>query len=415
MKNVRLFSFSAIFASILMLNGCDTKDDEMPETMNSTFTVTIENIFEAKEYFNTGQTGLITPGNTESFSFDAGVGQSVSFATMLVESNDLFYAPDEMGISLYDDNGDPITGDVSDMISLWDAGTEVNETPGMGANQPLRQSGANTGTTENNPVQMVDDNFTYPSSNAILKVEIEHDGGTLFTLTLSNVSNSSTLPSPLAPGIWVIHETNQMPIFTDGTLAKEGLEPLAEDGDNVLFNTNLVEMTGFFSPLAPGAYAIGSENMIFMTGQSSSTALEKLAEDGDASGFESVFNTPVGAASAGPLLPDNSYSFTFTADNGDKLSFATMLVQSNDWFIGTDNLDLFTNGMPISGDITTNVYLYDTGTEIDEYAGAGKNQPLRQSGPNTGVDEGGNISLEANPSENIPSLDKMVRVTITPM
>lgn len=415
MKNVRLFSFSAILASIVMLNGCDTKEDEMPENISSEFTVTIENIFEAKDYFNTGLTGLITPGNSESLSFNAGIGHALSFATMLVESNDLFYSPDEEGIPLYDEDGNPVIGDVSTMISLWDAGTEINEAPGVGPNQPLRQSEANTGPSENNPVNLVNDTFTYPASQESIKVEISHDGGTMFTITITNTSENTELPSPFAPGVWVIHNDDQMPIFSSNEIAGLGLEPLAEDGGNSVLNTELMNNTGYFSPFAPGVYSIAAENMIFMSGQSSSAALESLAEDGDASGFDQVFNTPVGMSSPGPLLPGSTYSFTFTAEKGDKLSFASMLVQSNDWFIGADNLDLFSNGMAISGDITGNVYLFDSGTEEDEYAGAGKNQPLRQAGPNTGIDEGGIISIEANPTNNIPTLAEMVKVTITPM
>lgn len=415
MKNVRLFSFSAILASIVMFNGCDTKEDEMPETISSEFTVTIENIFEAKDYFNSGLTGLITPGNSESFSFNAGIGHALSFATMLVESNDLFYSPDEDGIPLYDEDGNPVIGDVSTMISLWDAGTEINEAPGVGPNQPLRQSEANTGPSENNPVNLVNDTFTYPASQESIKVEIAHDGGTMFTITITNTSENTELPSPFAPGVWVIHNDDQMPIFSSNEIAGLGLEPLAEDGGNSVLNTELMNNTGYFSPFAPGVYSIAAENMIFMSGQSSSAALESLAEDGDASGFDQVFNTPVGMSSPGPLLPGSTYSFTFTAEKGDKLSFASMLVQSNDWFIGADNLDLFSNGMAISGDITGNVYLFDSGTEEDEYAGAGKNQPLRQAGPNTGIDEGGIISKEANPTNNIPTLAEMVKVTITPM
>ncbi|MFA8341480.1 MAG: hypothetical protein ACEPO8_00785 [Rhodothermaceae bacterium] len=39
-------------------------------------------------------------------------------------------------------------------------------------NQAPRQSGANTGATENGMVKMVNDGFTYPVNNKILKVTI---------------------------------------------------------------------------------------------------------------------------------------------------------------------------------------------------------------------------------------------------
>ena len=61
----------------------------------------------------------------------------LSFATKFVQSNDLFYAPDGEGIAVWGDDG-PITGDITDQIMLWDAGTEVNQEPGTGADQPIR-------------------------------------------------------------------------------------------------------------------------------------------------------------------------------------------------------------------------------------------------------------------------------------
>ena len=49
---------------------------------------------------------------------------------MLVGSNDLFLAPLGTGIDLYDENGNPVNGDITDQVYLWDAGTEVNRAPG---------------------------------------------------------------------------------------------------------------------------------------------------------------------------------------------------------------------------------------------------------------------------------------------
>ncbi|WP_375241952.1 spondin domain-containing protein [Lacinutrix sp.] len=98
--------------------------------------------------------------------------------------------------------------------------------------------------------------------------------------------------------------------------------------------------SGYFSPFAPGAYSIGG-NTIFTNGQPAVTGLEGLAEDGNASGYANVFNTPNGAGSPGPIFPSGSYSFTFSANETDNLSFALMLVQSNDWFVGADPINLF--------------------------------------------------------------------------
>jgi hypothetical protein len=99
-----------------------------------------------------------------------------------------------------------------------------------------------------------------------------------------------------------------------------------------------------------------------------------------------VFNTPAGDAAPGPLLPGGSYSWGFHAAEGDRLSFATMLVQSNDWFFAPDELGipLFQNGVPLDGDVTDYVKLWDAGTEGDQPPGSGPDQAPRQAGPGSG-------------------------------
>ena len=88
---------------------------------------------------------------------------------MFVLSNDLFYAiGGESGIQLWS-NGVPLSGDVTDKISFWEAGTEVNEYPGAGLHQPPRING---GTTESGVVSMVNDGFSYPAVSDVIKVII---------------------------------------------------------------------------------------------------------------------------------------------------------------------------------------------------------------------------------------------------
>jgi hypothetical protein len=116
--------------------------------------------------------GPIGPGGTFEFSFTAKPGMHLSFTTMFGQSNDLFYAPDKGGIALFDDKGASVTGDVTSRIKLWDAGTEVNQEPGVGTDQAPRQKAANTGTSENKPVGPPKDKFYYPATNAVMRVSI---------------------------------------------------------------------------------------------------------------------------------------------------------------------------------------------------------------------------------------------------
>lgn len=407
---------SLVLTALIGLSSCSNDDNGNAslEIPSGNFVVTIENTFETKQYFVNGTTGFIAPGNTESYTFNAGKGHYLNFATMFVQSNDLFYGFDEAGVPLYNENGEALTGDVTSYISLWDAGTEVNEEPGVGVNQAPRQAGPNTGDDENGTVKLiseVNDGFVYPEVAEVIKVTLTHDGGTEFTMTIENVSNVASFATPLAPGVWVVSGPEQTPLFTAGIESSEGLERIAEDGDNSILDTQFTSESGFVSPFAPGAYSVNGA--VYSIGGSASEALEAMAEDGNPSGFDNIFNTPVGKSGPGPIFPGESYSFEFTASEGDALSFATMLVQSNDWLIGTNEINLFNNGIPTSGDITDRLELVDAGTEVDEYAGAGNNQPTRQVAADTGEEENGTIAIEQTVGAHVPTIDQMIRVTIT--
>ena len=415
---------------LVLLTFASCKDDEDSTPVESaTFLVKIENVLPAHSYLASGTTDFLEPGQSQTINFHAGQGTYLSFATMFVQSNDLFYAFDDTGLGLYDENGNPRTGDVTNLVDLWDAGTEVNEEPGVGPNQAPRQTGANTGADENGVIQLVNDGYSYPTDESVIKVSLAHGGGTLFTLTLENVSGSSSLPTPLAPGVWAVHG-GEVQLFTDGEAASAGLEGIAEDGDNGTTSAELADATGYTSPFAPGVWAVHDQgvNALFTDGEADrGEGLEALAEDGDPGPLNSslngangvttygVFNTPDGAGSPGPLLPGNSYSFTIDAEDGDYLSLATMLVHTNDLFyaFGDGGWPLFEDGVPFDGDATTDILLWDAGTEVNEYPGAGNNQPARGGG-NSGATEGG-VVQEVNDGFTYPSVANSIRVTIQTM
>ena len=419
----------AFLASALFTLASCSDDDSVTPAESATFLVKIENVLPSTSYLTSGATGFLMPGESETVTFNAGKGHYLSFATMFVQSNDLFYAFDEKGLALYDGTGAPITGDVTASVDLWDAGTEVNEEPGVGANQAPRQSGPNTGTDENGTVQIVNDGFTYPSDESVIHLSLTHDGGTLFTLTLENISGGSTLASPLAPGVWAVHGSG-VQLFENGVASSAGLEALAEDGDNMITSDDLTANTGYSSPFAPGVYTLveGSVQTIFTNGiADKGEGLEALAEDGDPSTLNGnlsaatnilstgVFNTPEGASGAGPLLPGGVYSFTVDAKEGDYLSFATMLVHTNDLFygFGENGISLFNNGIAVEGDVTSDVLLWDAGTEVNEYPGAGNNQPARGGG-NSGPAENGLVQ-PVNDGFSYPAVADGVKVTLQVM
>ncbi len=446
MKCLIMKKFFLFMLPLAVAVGCDDDDPgtgPVPSTPTD-FTIRIENVTAANPFFSSGSVnGLLMPGAEQEFMFEAGpvtlpgAVTKLSLVTMFVQSNDLFFAPGEAGITLYE-NGARVTGDVTDQIDLWDAGTEVNEEPGVGPNQAPRQGPANTGDDENGTVILVDDSgdgFTYPAVSDVIQVEIEALPGsdTGFKVIVRNISDGSALPTPFAGLSWVVH-TADAPYFTVGEADRgEGLESIAEDGDETSLVTYQDDNTGLITPLSPGVWAVHDDgvNPLFTSGTADlGEGLEAIAEDGEPGALATVlngktgvsssalFNTPAGATAPGPAIPGGAYEFTVTAEAGDYLSFATMFVQSNDLFytFAEGGIPLFNNGAAVSGDMTTSVLLYDAGTEVNEFPGAGLNQVIRQGALNTGTDEGGVVTNINNISDGFtyPDIANVIQVTITP-
>lgn len=189
-----------------------------------------------------------------------------------------------------------------------------------------------------------------------------------------------------------------------GMAACDSSSPMEPDTSIVrTFNVTLTVPPGSPSPLAPGVFVVHSSGRpLFTRGEADrGMGLEALAEDGNPSGLASVgtvFDTPVGDAMPGPATPGKSYRFSFTASPGHRLSFATMYVQSNDAFYAPADrgLELYHDSVPVTGDITSSISLWDAGTEVNQEPGAGADQAPRQSGPNTGAAEMAGVDLISN-------------------
>lgn len=124
--------------------------------------------------------GPLPPGSAYEFMVHAKPGDRLSFATMFVPSNDVFFAPDPDGLPLFEHDEDAVSGDVTDWIDLWDAGTEINEEPGVGPNQAQRQRAANVGLVERGTVARIEDvnGYDYPAVADVLAVTVEPKSGT---------------------------------------------------------------------------------------------------------------------------------------------------------------------------------------------------------------------------------------------
>ncbi len=223
-----------------------------------------------------------------------------------------------------------------------------------------------------------DDNGMNPST----------DTSRMFQVKIENVSTTTTLEPgampdrtvPLSHGVWAIYSAGDL--FTLNQPSDEGTSRIAEDGmttvkTNDLNISNIINSNGEF--VAPG----GPDN---------------------------------GAA----LFSGETSIFTFQAKPGEKLQIQTMFVQSNDWFYSFRNggLPLFIGTTPISGNVTSEVVLYDAGTEADEPAGLGSNQKPDQApmAINIGPDDPINlvkVASEKHPTFVIPSTSSVIKITIT--
>jgi hypothetical protein len=212
------------------------------------------------------------------------------------------------------------------------------------------------------------------------------EGATMFTVRIENVSQGSVLksagggeaPFAIAPGLWIVH-TSSNPLFKPGKIDKgEGLEQLAEDGNPEVVADDMLD-----------------ESEVVMGG---------------------IFNTPVGASAPGPAGPGQAFEFTIAAKPGMRFSYGEMFAQSNDLFYAPDRkgIALFDEkGKPLSGDVTSQVVLWDAGTEMNQEPGFGPDQAPRQPAPNTGPSEKKAVGLVTD-TFTYPPVAQVLRVTIAP-
>ncbi len=469
----RIFFHGAAFLAVLAAVGCDQAplivddggppDDggidppDAPITPDggpeaTTFTVRVENVAP----FTNAKTGTfamrtdgsgagpIAPGGAYEFSFTAGPRHRLAFAAMFGQSNDWFFAPAADGIALYDE-GTPISGDVTDQVLLWDAGTEVNEEPAVGPHTGPRQSTSTDGPGAPDPdanVRVVPEtvtltdgtSFERPAVSDMIRVTIDSDEETrTFTVRIENVSDdSSTLqtsegakPVRVSPGVWALGDGGD-PIFSDGAPDRgEGLEAIAEMGQIADLSAALAAQSGVATPISPGVFVVHTTaGPLFTVGEPDrGLGLENIAERGDISVLSdslaaelpdgaSAYGTyaiAVGATDPGAIRSGGAYEFEVTARPGDRLSFAMMYGASNDWAFATveEGIALFDGDAPRSGDVSADVRIFDVGTELSEEPGVGPHV----GAPEGALDTDTNVR-EVPESEYATPAQEHVRVTL---
>lgn len=417
---------SFILLTLVTLLAASCKKNNSINTEQGT--ITIENVLNSKPLVQSGTfkgggtPPVIFPGQSVSFSFYAGPGQALSFATMYGWSNDLFFAPENPGIKLYDDAGKPLTGDVSAQIKLWDNGTRINQAPGMNVTHP--------GVAETSPQPVTEvigtdaQGNNYLPASQLLKTTLAYDGNSKFTITLMNNSGETLNETPFSPGVWAISYNaggtlqNAMPIYTKGQPGANGLTNIAEMGDNAMLSTYLTGMTGIFTPLSPVLVVVynGNNNPFYKTGENDrGEGLKELAQMGNADILAAALRTKTGVKQVYVLkeptttvllpkigaAPGGKVSQQLQLAQGDRVAIATMYGFSKDWFFATK-----ANGIGMedikNSDLSSLVGLFDNGTAVDLFPGASGMAPAETKA----------IQEVPNPNmyTTLPPVNQMIKV-----
>ncbi len=322
---------------------------------------------------------VFDPGQAsyEVFDLDPTDNKFFSYGTMILPSNDAFVANgDQRGHQLFDDDGE-FMGPISFVVygtQVRDAGTEANtEMDAAFLNQSAPDTGVTTtevianhpgfngsvGNPAATPVNIL--GGTIPPGNTIDPVlgDFTRPNVAIMRVTIQNsktpvrvtVKNQAPAGGVYLTPVWLGYHDGSFDSFNVGETASTGIERMAEDGD-------FADLAAEFEAAAAG------------TGQ--------------------VVLNPEGFGGA-PLF-DPGFSTTemvyLDASTNRYLSYAAMLLPSNDAFIGNDNptaYPIFDADGNFAGPVNVKVYgneVWDAGTEANTESDAAF---FDQAAPDTGV------------------------------
>jgi len=397
----------------------DDDDDDIRYDVNSV--LSIENVVESRDFIQSGtfagaNNSVILPGQSATFKFHAAKGHRLMFASMYGYSNDMFFAPENPGIELFDKDGKALTGDMSSTVHLWDNGTRINVQPGPNTDHPGAAENGNVTKIEQQDAQ---GNLYRPASE-LMKLSLSFDVATSeFTATITNNSGGTINETPFSPGVFAVSNimddklVNDKPFFTAGDKSAPQLTALAETGNNKPLGDMIEGMTGIITNLSPAIVVIytGDVNPIYQLNQKDKgQGLKDLAQKGQPNtlkeALEGMANVRhVYIAGDKMAYPGGKMEVNYEALTTDKIAFATMFGTSNDWFYA-NSTEIAAN---YRGDVTNRTVLLDSGTGVNQYPGAGNNQANFGGTPQP---EDNNITVVTNPPYPVPSVSNVVRVTI---
>ena len=419
--------YKIIAAAFLLFLLCFCKKKAIIEVIPTNnepaeFLVSVQNISSGKKYA-VHTFPDIQPDNSVSIMVNAPIGTKFSFISKLKHSNDVFFAPPQIGIPLYSNNIPIPSGtEVNSQVKLWDCGIFKNTDLVASAPDPINivsQVGVNK------------DGFYYPDINQMISVVVEYQEETKFKITISNLGASASLASGkqkivLQNGLLILHSGNG-PTFAINAKAGDNFRNFIKSTDKdtsyptELINTELIVNQGKKKfNLLKGIWCVhnaGSNPLYTINTLDYKLGLKNLAENGVTDELLANFKLATGIHSLGiidstangkkvSINYNEIFHFKIKVRQGDHFSFASKLQYS------PDTLDVFysfpdagiipynNQGQKLNGDVTSRIGIYDVGN--------GKNtfQPKD-------IDK--NVHL-VNQDRNIwPAPSDLIRVTIKPI
>lgn len=405
-KNQKTGLLVIALTAMSVLSSCH-KDDEMrPHVKNDAHTFMVENVVTPKLFVESGtfkgkdmKLPIIHPGQSVQFKFSAGKNQALMFVTMYGKSKDWFFASEQPGIKLFDKQGKAMTGDVSSQVKLWDNGT-VNDKTSAAESLPIKE------------VQGID-------ASKLMRLTLAYEESTSeFTLTLMNTSAGTGHETPFSPGVWAVSTFDgkkllaEKPFFTPGEKSNPEISDIAQKGDIGKLKAKVEANTGVITGISPVLLVVyqGAMNPIYELGKKDlGLGLKELSQKGNLDKLKENLKKKQGVKEVyvlgtAPIGPGQKVMVSYKAAKGDMLAYASMFGFSNDWFYANEKAVSALS----TGDITKSTGLFDSGTGVDQFPGAGNRQALF----------GGMPQAESKPISKVgdkfpvPSVEKVLRISI---
>ncbi len=408
----QILYFSAFLLAGGLLTSCD--DDDNNEWWGYSPCLQIDNVADTEPFVQSGSFEALTPGATTSFTFHAAKGERLMLVAKYSYSNDLFFAPENPGIELFDQTGAARVGVIPDAVQLWDNGSRLNEAPNSGI---LNPGTAEQGTV--NRVEGVDSQGnSYPDASEMMEISLAFDAEeSLFTCTITNRSAETANETPFSTGLYAVSNVlngkllSEAPFFTSGQPSSDLLTALAENGDAQPLVEWLDDQTGIITTLSGALVVIyyGDKNPIYQLGaRDAGLGLSQLATQGNpaqlAASLQQLPQVRRVYTSTDVVLPGKSIECFYWANPNEKIAYAVMFGYSNDWF--------FANGSELwaldRGNVTDRTLLLDDGTAVSQYPGAGNAQWVFGGTP---IPENQPI-VQVGSTYPVPDVDDLVKITM---